>query len=127
MASELKPLVWVATSLEDLKAFPDEVQRIMGYALYLAQVGQKHPDAKPLKGFRGASVLEVVEDFEGNAYRAVYTVKLANVVYVLHAFQKKSKKGIKTSQADMDKVRARFKLAVEIHARHGGMAEKNEV
>ncbi len=124
---ELKPLVWVATSLEDVKTFPDEVQRVMGYALYLAQVGQKHPDAKPLKGFRGAGVLEVVEDFGGNAYRTVYTVKLANVVYVLHAFQKKSKKGIKTSQADMDKVRARLKLAVEIHARHGGKAEKNEV
>jgi len=72
-------------------------------------------------------MFEVVEDFEGNAYRAVYTVKLANIVYVLHAFQKMSNKGIKTSQADMDKVRARLKLAMGIHARHGGKAVKNEV
>jgi phage-related protein len=115
--SKLKPLVWVATSLEDLRTFPDEVRRIIGYALYLAQSGQKHPDSKPLKGFGGAGVLEVVEEFEGNAYRAVYTVKLANVVYVLHAFQKKSRKGIKTSRANMDKVRARLKLAAEVHAR----------
>ncbi|MGH2425548.1 MAG: type II toxin-antitoxin system RelE/ParE family toxin [bacterium] len=127
MESEPKPLVWVATSLEDLKGFPDDVQRIMGYALYLAQTGQKHPDAKPLKGFGGAGVLEVVEDFEGNAYRAVYTVKLTDVVYVLHAFQKKSRKGIKTSQADMEKVRARLQLAMEIHARYGGKAKKREV
>jgi phage-related protein len=112
----LKPLVWVATSREDLMGFPDEVQRTMGYALYLAQAGKKHLDAKPLKGFGGAGVLEVVEDFDGNAYRAVYTVKLAGVVYALHAFQKKSTKGIKTSAADIDKVKARLKLAVEIHA-----------
>lgn len=111
----LKPLVWVATSWEDLKGFPDEVQRSMGYALYLAQAGKKHVDAKPLKGFGGAGVLEVVDDCDGNAYRAVYTVKLAGVVYALHAFQKKSKKGIKTSRADIDKVKARLKLAVEIH------------
>jgi phage-related protein len=116
---ELKPLIWVATSLEDLKVFPDEVRRIMGYALYLAQAGQKHLDAKPLKGFGGAGVLEIVEDFEGNAYRAVYTVRLAGAVYVLHAFQKKSRRGIKTSRADIDKVKARFRLAEEIHARRG--------
>lgn len=96
----------------------------MGYALYLAQIGRKHTDATPLKGFGGAGVLEVVEDFEGSAYRAVYTVKLAGVVYVLHAFQKKSTKGIKTSRADVDKVKARLKLAVEIH--HADMAKKKE-
>jgi phage-related protein len=127
MESALKPLVWVGSSLEDLKVFPDEVRRAMGYALYFAQTGQKHPDAKPLKGFSGAGVLEVVEASEGNAYRAVYPVKFADVVYVLHAFQKKSRKGIKTSQADMDKVRARLKLAAEIHARHEGKAGKKEV
>lgn len=127
MESELKSLVWVATSLEDLKTFPDEVRRVIGYALYLAQSGQKHPDAKPLKGFGGAGVLEVVEDFEGNAYRAVYTVKLADVVYVLHAFQKKSRKGIKTSRADIDKARVRLKLAVEIHSRYGDTAKKEGV
>jgi phage-related protein len=112
----LKPVIWVATSREDLRAFPDEVQRSMGYALYVAQVGRKHPDAKPLKGFGGAGVLEVVEDFDGNAYRAVYAVKLAGAVYALHAFQKKSTKGSKTSPADIEKVRARYRLAVEIHA-----------
>jgi phage-related protein len=122
----LKPLVWVATSGEDLKRFPDEVQRSMGYALYLAQAGKKHLDAKPLKGFGGAGVLEVVEDFDGNAYRAVYTVKLAGVVYALHAFQKKSKKGIKTSPADIDKVKARLKLAVEIHAQARGKENADE-
>lgn len=118
MEAKLKPLVWIATTREDLKRFPDEVQRVMGYALYLAQIGRKHPDATPLKGFGGAGVLEVIEDFEGNAYRAVYTVKLADVVYVLHAFQKKSKRGIKTSRADIGKVKARLKLAVEIHRQH---------
>ncbi len=115
MEAELKPLVWVATSREDLKEFPEEVQRVMGYALYLAQIGRKHPDATPLKGFGGAAVLEVVEDFAGNAYRAVYTVKMADVVYVLHAFQKKSKRGIKTSRADIERVKDRLKLAAEIH------------
>ncbi len=113
--AELKPLVWVATSREDLKEFPEEVQRVMGYALYLAQIGRKHPDATPLKGFGGAAVLEVVEDFAGNAYRAVYTMKMADVVYVLHAFQKKSKRGIKTSRADIERVKDRLKLAAEIH------------
>ncbi len=120
----LKPLVWVGASREDLKGFPSEVQRSMGYALYLAQVGKKHPDAKPLKGFGGGSVVEVVEDFDGNAYRAVYTVKMAGVVYALHAFQKKSRKGSKTSRVDIDKVRTRLKMAVEIHTQwHGGGAQ----
>ncbi len=123
--SKLKPLVWVATSAEDLKGFPDEVRRSMGYALYLAQAGKKHLDAKPLKGFGGAGVLEVVEDFDGNAYRAVYTVKLAGVVYALHAFQKKSKKGAKTSPADIDKVKARLKLAIEIHAQQQAEPKEN--
>ena len=113
--AEPKPLVWVATSREDLKRFPDKVQRVMGYALYLAQIGRKHPEARPLKGFGGAGVLEVVEDFEGNAYRAVYAVKMADVVYVLHAFQKKSKRGVKTSRADIEKVKDRLRRAVEIH------------
>ncbi len=99
----------------------------MGYALYLAQVGKKHADAKPLKGFGGAGVLEVVEDFDGNAFRAVYTVKLAGVVYVLHAFQKKSRKGVKTSAADIEKVKARLKMAVEIHADRRVEAEENDL
>ena len=125
MDASLKPLVWVATSLKDLREFPDEVQRSMGYALYLAQVGKKHLEAKPLKGFHGAAVLEVVEDFDGNAYRAVYTVKLAGVVYALHAFQKKSKKGRKTSPADLAKVQARLKMAEEIHAQRQAEAKES--
>ena len=88
----------------------------MGYALYLAQVGGKHLDAKPLKGFGGAGVLEVVEDFAGDTYRAVYTVKLAGVVYALHAFQKKAKRGIETPRQELETVRRRLRRAEELHA-----------
>lgn len=90
----------------------------MGYALYLAQVGSKHPSAKPLKGFSGAGVLEVVEDHDGDTYRAAYTLTLPGVVYVLHAFQKKSKKGIATTQRDLALIRQRLKRATEIHERY---------
>ncbi len=113
----IKPLFWVASSWEDLNGFPNEVRRTMGYALYLAQLGKKHPDAKPLKGFGGAGVLEVVEAYEGGAFRAVYAVRLAGAVYVLHAFQKKSRRGIETSAADIGKVRSRLKEAREHHDR----------
>ncbi len=88
----------------------------MGQALFDAQVGSKHPDAKPLKGFRGAGILEVVEQKDGNAYRAVYTVRFAGAVYVLHAFQKKSKSGIKTPSEEMAKVQSRLKEAEKHHA-----------
>jgi phage-related protein len=94
----------VGTAKEDLLAFPDEVVREIGHALYVAQIGGKHASAKPLKGFGGASVLEIVEDFDGDAYRAVYTVRFAEAVYVLHAFQKKSTKGVATPQREIDKV-----------------------
>jgi len=83
----------------------------MGYALYMAQLGDKSPSVKPLKGFGGASVLEVVEDYDGDTYRAVYTVKFAGRVYVLHAFQKKSKHGIKTPQHEIDLIKSRLKRA----------------
>ena len=86
-----KPVEWVGSSRRDLKRFPKAVRTVFGQALFDAQRGQKHPDAKPLKGFGGAGVLEVVEDDDGNTYRAVYTVRFAGIVYVLHAFQKKSK------------------------------------
>lgn len=86
---------------------------MFGYAILLAQKGEKHPDAKPLKGFGSAGVLEVVEAFEGNAYRAVYTVKFEDVVYVLDAFQKKAKKGGATPKADIDRIKARLKRAEE--------------
>jgi phage-related protein len=111
----LKPVVWIGSSLEDLKLFPEEVQSVVGYALYLAQTGSKHPDAKPLKGFKGAGVLEVIEDFDGNTYRAIYTVKFANTIYVLHVFQKKSKQGISTPKPDIDLIKLRLRKAKEYH------------
>src|SRR5271157_895349 len=83
-----KPVFWVASSKKDLKMFPRGVRRTVGQALFDAQTGGKHPDAKPFKGFKGAGVLEVVEDDDGKTYRAVYTVKFAGAVYVLHAFKR---------------------------------------
>jgi phage-related protein len=106
-----KPLHWVASSLEDLRSFPQAVQRSVGVALRTAQLGLKHESAKPLKGFKGAGVLEIVEDFDGDTYRAVYTVRFPENVYVLHAFQKKSKKGIRTPKHVMDLIRARLRIA----------------
>jgi phage-related protein len=113
---EPKPLFWVRASKKDLKAFPEEVRREMGFALFQAQAGGKHVDVKPPKGFGGAGVLEVVEDHEGNTFRAVYTVKFAGAVYVLHAFQKKSKKGAKTPKAELDLIRKRLTAAEEHYA-----------
>jgi phage-related protein len=111
----LKPVIWIGSSLLDLKEFPLEVQSDLGYALYFAQTNLKHPKAKPLKGFKGASVLEIVEDYDGDTYRAVYTVKLAGVVYVLHVFQKKSKHGIATPKQDIALIEKRLKLALEFN------------
>jgi phage-related protein len=108
---KIKSIVWIGSSRRDLKAFPAEVRDVMGYALYQAQTGSKSPSAKPLAGFGGAGVLEIVEDFQTNTYRAVYTVKFAERVYVLHAFQKKSKKGIATPKADVDLIKKRLGLA----------------
>ncbi len=110
-----KPLRWIASSLTDLRAFPRAVQRSIGVALRAAQLGRKHESAKPLKGFKGAGVLEVVEDHDGNTYRSVYTVRFSNNVYVLHVFQKKSKKGIQTPKHVMDLVRARLRKAEQDH------------
>jgi phage-related protein len=108
VANEEKPLVWVASCKKDLRAFPPDVQDVMGYALDLAQRGQKHPDSKPMKGF-GSGVLEVVDDYDGETYRAVYTVKYEGIVYAVHAFQKKSKKGDETPKPELDKIDARLK------------------
>jgi phage-related protein len=108
----MKPVYWVGSSMDDLRSLPEEVQSDIGHALYLAQRGGKHPHAKPLKGFGGASVLEVVEDYDGDTYRAVYTVKLSNAIYVLHVFQKKSKRGIATPQADIDLIKRRLADAI---------------
>jgi phage-related protein len=116
MHSPLKSLLWVGSCREGLKSFPEDVRLVKGYALYLAQVGSKHPDAKPLRGFGGAGVLEVVDDFDGDTYRAVYRVKLQGVVFALHAFQKKSRKGKKTTKQDLELVRRRLRRAEEIHA-----------
>ena len=109
----LKPLHWIGSSRDDLKAFPKEVRRDIGFALQAAQSGGKHPSAKPLRGFGGAGVLEVVEDYRGDTYRAVYTVQFAETVYVLHCFKKKSKRGIKTPKKELDLITARLKKAQE--------------
>jgi phage-related protein len=105
------PLEFIGTSRDDLSEFPTEVKYCIGFALRTAQNGGKHPDAKPLKGFKGAGVLEIVSDFDGNTFRAVYTVKIKGVIYVLHAFQKKSKKGIATPKAELEKIKRRLKEA----------------
>ncbi|MCI0680504.1 MAG: type II toxin-antitoxin system RelE/ParE family toxin [Gemmataceae bacterium] len=110
-----KPVRWIGRSYEDLCAFPREARRAIGYALQFAQMGDKHPSAKPLKGFGGAGVLEIVEDHDGNSYRAVYTVKFSGAVYVLHAFQKKSKKGIETPKHEIEVVKKRLARAQEDH------------
>lgn len=107
----LKPLFWVGSALEEVRAFPLAVRRQIGFALYLAQTGGKHMDAKPLKGFGGAGVLELVESHAGNTYRGVYTVKLAGAVYALHAFQKKSKKAVQTPKQHLDLIRERLRRA----------------
>ncbi|SRR5260370_22022828 len=112
-APKIKSIVWIGSSRRDLKSFPAEVKDVMGYALYQAQVGLKAPTAKPLRGFGGASVLEIVEDHQNDTYRAVYTVKFSELLYVLHAFQKKSKKGIATPKPDIDLIKRRLKIAEE--------------
>jgi phage-related protein len=104
----LKPIRWVGTSLRDLRSFPRAVRSDIGQALFAAQQGHTDPAAKPLKGFGGAAVLEIVASHEGNAWRAVYTVRFAGAIYVLHAFQKKSTKGIATPARDIELVRRRL-------------------
>jgi phage-related protein len=112
-SSRLRPLEWIGGSKKDLMALPDEVVNVFGYALYLAQTGGKHAQAKALQGFGSAGVLEVVEDWRGNTYRAVYTVRFAVRVFVLHVFQKKSKSGIATPKPDLDLIKARLKAATK--------------
>lgn len=111
MADKEKPLEWIASSYKDLMALPPDVRRRFGYALSLAQMGDQDDATKVLKGFGGAGMLEVVEDDAGGTYRAVYTVKFAEAVFVLYCFQKKSKSGIATPKPDMDIIRARLKVA----------------
>jgi phage-related protein len=106
-----RPLEWIGSSHKDLMQLPADVRKAVGFALHFAQHGEQHPASKVLKGFGGAGVLEVVENDVGGTYRAVYTVRFEEAVFVLHCFQKKSKSGIATPKADMDVVRARLKMA----------------
>jgi phage-related protein len=105
----------MGSSKEDLKEFPDDVQDEFGHALWVAQQGDKYVSAKPLKGFGGASVLEIVEDYDGDTYRAVYTVRFAEAVFVLHCYQKKSRRGTETAKSDMELIKRRLKAAEELY------------
>lgn len=121
---ELKPLVWVGQSKREFLGFPEPVQDIFGYALYVAQSGGKHSAAKPLKGFAGAGVLEVVEDQNGDTYRTVYTVRFDTAVYVLHSFQKKSTRGVATPRHEIELIAERLQWARRIHEATGGRPGK---
>ena len=110
-----KPLCWVGRSLDELRKLPEGVRRSFGYALRFAQAGVRPDNAKPMTGFGGAGVLEIIENFDGSTFRAVYAVKYADAVYVLHCFQKKSKKGIQTSGHTIDLIRQRLRLAEMMH------------
>jgi phage-related protein len=114
---ELKPLEWVGSSRANLASFPATVRKELGHALHLAQAGERPRQAKPLRGFGGAGVLELVESHEGNAYRAVYTLKFDKAVFILHAFQKKSKRGIATPKADIVLIKRRLGIAAETYHR----------
>lgn len=111
----VKPLIWVGSSLKNLREFPDEVKDEIGFALYEAQCGLKPTAAKPLKSFGGAGVLEIVSDYQSDTFRAVYTVRLEERIYVLHAFQKKSKKGVATPKSEHELIKRRLRQAEELH------------
>jgi phage-related protein len=120
----LKPIEWMGAALDDLRRCPEPVQDVVGYALYLAQLGAHPPTAKRLKG-ELAGLVELIEDFDGDTYRAVYTVKLQGVVYVLHVFQKKSTRGIATPRRDIALIKDRYRRAKAHHAAHYGTQEEN--
>ncbi len=111
MADAVKPVFWIGSSRDDLRAMPDQVRRDIGQALYTAQQGATDPAAKPLKGFGGARVMEIVERDRSGTFRAVYTAQLGDAIYVLHVFQKKSKRGIATPKHDIDLIRRRLAVA----------------
>jgi phage-related protein len=121
-----KPVEWMGSSRDDLRAFPDEVRRVIGVAINDAQSGEEHPSVKALQGFGGRSVLEVIDDFDGDTYRAVYTVRFAAAVYVLHCFQKKSKKGGETSRHDIEVVKLRLKGAEAHYRENYGKASRRD-
>jgi phage-related protein len=108
MQGAAKPVRWVGSSRRDLKSFPRQVKRDIGQALYAAQKGEMDPAAKPLKGFGGGGVMEIVAPYDGNTWRTVYTVRFRDAVYVLHAFQKKSKSGVATPKKEIDLIRRRL-------------------
>lgn len=110
-----KPLVWVGSSRKDFRVFPDEVKSNIGYALFVAQSGGLHRKAKTFKGSGDAGIIEVVDDHRGDAFRAVYTVRFPSAVYVLHAFQKKSKSGVATPQQDIRLIERRLREARRLH------------
>ena len=109
-----KPVIWVGSSRKALREFPEPVRDHVGYALYVAQKGGKHRDTKALSGFSGAGVVEIIKDFRGDTFRAVYTVRYAEAVCVLHAFQKKSKTGRETPRHDMDLIKQRLREAEQM-------------
>ena len=113
-----RPVIWVGSSRRDLRGFPREVRRDIGQALYAAQQGETDPAAKPLRGFGGGSVLEIATDQEGGTWRAVYTVRFREAIYVLHAFQKKSKRGVETPKRDVELIRQRYAEAKELANEH---------
>ncbi len=121
----MRELDWIGSSKKDLLKFPIGVRKEMGHALYMAQSGGKHKNAKPLKGFGGAKLLEIVEDDCNGTYRTMYTVQFEEIVYVLHAFQKKSKSGIKTPKEDMDLVEKRLKWAQQEYQKKFGTKRRN--
>ncbi len=122
----MKHLVWVGSTVKDVGKFPQDVQDVVVSALDEAKEGGKHQDAKPLRGFTGAGVLEVVDDYDGDTYRAVYTVRLSEAIYVLHAFKKKSTKGIKTTTRDIELIKTRLKAAEEHNAGLKAQAAKEQ-
>ncbi len=113
-APSFKPVICVGSSRADLREFPEPIRDHIGYALYVAQCGGKHRDARPLRGFGGAGVVEIVKDYRGDTFRGVYTLRYAGAVYVLHAFQKKSKTGRETPGRDMDLIRQRLREAEQM-------------
>lgn len=114
MCDTEKPLIWMGSSKKDLMELPVSVRKFFGHALHFAQVGEHHDAAKVLKGFAGGGVLEIVEDDAGGTYRAVYTVRFREAVFVLHCFQKKSKSGISTPKRDIDIIHLRLKAAEKL-------------
>jgi phage-related protein len=118
-----KPITWMGSSKKDLRGFPAEVRREIGTALFWAEQGQLHPAAKLMKG-NLREVTEIVSNYEGDAFRAMYTMRIGDEVYVLHAFQKKSKKGIATPQHELDVIEGRLKAARQLHTRRASGRQK---